>query len=57
MSQPKIKAYPKCNTCDVAYVLRLAHVLGDQRWTHEWVWQRDCKHKKAPPKLVKVTTR
>lgn len=61
MSTVKIKAYPKCSECDTAYVLRKAFVFhttsgkGTKKATlnEEWVWQRDCKHKKATPKLVK----
>lgn len=43
-----VKAYPKCSACDLPYVLRLVCIVFPKA-AQEWVWQRDCKHKKAPP--------
>lgn len=40
----KVTAYPVCETCHEAWVLRLAMRLDG---TEEWIWQRDCKHKRA----------
>lgn len=59
MNNPQPKAWPACPTCDTAYVLRRAIVMRTEgkRATmgEEWVWQRDCKHKKAEP-VVKTST-
>lgn len=47
-AMPKVKAYPLCSECHTPYVLRLLYTLTPP--AHEtWLWQRDCKHKKAAP--------
>ena len=43
---PDPQVWPKCSTCDVAWVLRRALSIT-KGWI--WVWQRDCKHKQAEP--------
>ena len=52
-AMPKVKVYPLCSECRAPYVLRRAFVLniGKQETTGgaRWIWQRDCKHKKAVP--------
>jgi hypothetical protein len=51
---PQPKVYPVCSypDCRVPYVLRRAMRLDTTTGLRsEWVWQRDCKHKKAPPEL------
>ena len=40
------KAWPKCPTCDVAWVLRRC-LSFTEGWI--WAWQRDCKHKGVAP--------
>lgn len=51
------KAWPQCSDCKAAYVLRRAIVFaskpGPRKATmrHEWVWQRDCKHRRAAPEI------
>jgi len=55
--------YPFCSDCKAAYVLRLALVFaskpGSRKATlrHEWVWQRDCKHRKAEPAIHRARKR
>jgi hypothetical protein len=44
---PKVRTYPVCSECKAPYVLRRAWLI--QSNTEEWIWQRDCKHKKAVP--------
>lgn len=58
-SYPKIKAYPYCSSCGRAYVLRLSLAFLPQarKWLEEWLWVRDCKHKKAEPLLFSATTK
>lgn len=54
---PVIQHYPICSDCGAPYVLRRA-ILFDVKMkeiTPEFVWQRDCRHKKAPPKIEHVT--
>lgn len=60
-------AWPACSECNTAYVLRRAILFtsgtkGKGAEINEgWVWQRDCKHKKAKAVLqrarVKTTRR
>jgi hypothetical protein len=54
-AMPKVKAYPLCSECNTPYVLRMTFVLGlasGQKSEDRWLWQRDCKHKKAAPKVA-----
>lgn len=51
---PEVKAYPKCSECGTAFVLRLCFHFGAGDLGHGWLWQRDCKHKKAEPETVIV---
>lgn len=44
--QPDPTAWPECAECGVTYVLRRCIVFGDETG-YRWLWQRDCKHKKA----------
>lgn len=46
------QAWVECSECGTAWVLRraLTWSAGAPEWT--WIWQRDCKHKKADPRLV-----
>jgi hypothetical protein len=50
---PKVRGYPKCSACESPYVLRLVCVISPKPG-EEWLWQRDCKHKKAPPVAVEA---
>ena len=59
MRNPNPKAWPRCSECEVDYVLRRAVVFGVGRdgprsmtIINEWVWQRDCKHRKAAPEVA-----
>ena len=49
---PNPLVYPVCGECETAYVLRRAYLFGARQVTEEWIWQRDCKHKKAEPTLI-----
>lgn len=42
------KVYPKCPTCERAYVLRLGIVIFSKHGECAWAWFRDCKHKTPP---------
>lgn len=59
MRNPKPKAWPQCSECKTAYVLRRAIVFSGRNGSRrmhistEWVWQRDCKHRKAAPEVAK----
>lgn len=46
--QPDPKVWPECSECGVAWVLRRAMQFPKG---YIWVWQRDCKHRKAKPRL------
>lgn len=46
-TMPRVVAYPKCEECGAAFVLRMCFSFGTSDLTHDWLWQRDCKHKKA----------
>ena len=50
---PQPRAWPACSECGVAFVLRRAVTFKTLPKSlivaEEWVWQRDCKHKKAKP--------
>lgn len=56
---PQPKVFPQCSECKTAFVLRRAIVFSGRnssrpiRLTNEWVWQRDCKHRKAAPEVAK----
>ncbi len=59
MRNPNPEVWPRCSECKVDYVLRRAVVFVTKpNWlrrlmiTNEWVWQRDCKHRKAAPEVV-----
>lgn len=51
------KAWPQCSDCKAAYVLRRAIVFASKPGSRkatirpEWVWQRDCKHRRAAPEI------
>lgn len=45
-AMPKVQAYPMCSECQTPYVLRLTFVIAPKP-RERWLWQRDCKHKKA----------
>lgn len=45
---PKVKCYPLCSACKRPYVLRFVLAIFPKA-REEWLWQRDCKHRKAPP--------
>lgn len=47
-AMPKVRAYPLCSACAAPYVLRLVFIVLPKAG-QDWLWQRDCKHKKAPP--------
>jgi hypothetical protein len=48
------KQWPACSQCDAPYLVRRAFVFNMRKGTaaSRWIWQRDCRHKKAEPKLV-----
>lgn len=46
--QPNPTVWPECSECGAAWVLRRAFTLTQGTM---WVWQRDCKHRKAEPRL------
>jgi hypothetical protein len=48
--QPDPAVWPKCPTCDVAWVLRRGMSISEG-W--KWVWQRDCKHKTVTPVIAR----
>ena len=48
---PKIDAHIVCSECRAPFVLRRGHSIT-QGCAVVWVWQRDCKHKKAAPFAV-----
>ena len=51
---PQPRAWPRCSECKTAYVLRLALMFDSRTRTmsSEWMWQRDCKHRKAEPEVA-----
>jgi hypothetical protein len=55
---PQPKTWPCCSRCGVAYVLRRALMFGHTAGSGkasldiEWLWQRDCKHRKDPAKVA-----
>lgn len=49
--QPTPTVWPRCSECDVDYVLRRCFVFNG-RTGYDWLWQRDCKHKKADAAIV-----
>ena len=44
---PDPEVWPVCTECHVPAVLRRMMVLGAGSTHWEWLWQRDCKHKRA----------
>lgn len=46
---PKVRVWPKCPTCDTAYVIRRCFSLS-KGWL--WLFQRDCKHKAVEATVV-----
>lgn len=48
---PSPQTWPVCSECDTDYVLRRCFVFRDGGIVSEWLWQRDCKHKKAEAKI------
>jgi hypothetical protein len=46
-AMPEVRAYPKCSACGAPYILRYVFIVLPEPGA-EWLWQRDCKHKKAP---------
>lgn len=51
---PQPRAWPRCSECKTAYVLRLALMFDShiKTMSNEWMWQRDCKHRKAEPEVA-----
>lgn len=51
---PNPQVFPACSEkgCGAPYVLRRGHAFDGKKWTEEWAWFRDCKHKKAEAKMV-----
>ena len=51
--QPDPQVWPECSECGFAYVLRrcMRFTIGAGEQANnlrlEWLWQRDCKHKRA----------
>jgi hypothetical protein len=62
MKNPDPKAWPRCSECKTDYVLRRAIVFkigrsgsrdkSQMMISNDWVWQRDCKHRKAHTEVV-----
>lgn len=52
--RPDPKVWPECTApdCGVAYILRHGWQFQGGQLNEGWFWQRDCKHKKAPAKMV-----
>lgn len=48
---PEVRSYPKCSACGTPYILRYVFIVLPEPGA-EWIWQRDCKHKKARPVAV-----
>lgn len=46
--------YPTCEKCGAAFVIRCAIVLVNSRWKEDWVFARDCKHRRDQVKMVKA---
>lgn len=59
IEQTSIGAFPACSECGLAWVLRRSMTVdmssGTGVFAEKWVWQRDCKHKKAPPEIVEAS--
>lgn len=49
--QPNPRCWPECSECGVAYVLRNCVTFGAEL-KYQWLWQRDCKHKKADGRIA-----
>lgn len=49
---PAPAAWPECSECGVAYVLRHCITFTDG---YRWLWQRDCGHEKAEPRISEAT--
>jgi hypothetical protein len=52
-AMPVVKVYPLCSECRAPYVLRHGFNLSNG-CKETWIWQRDCKHKKAAPVTSKA---
>lgn len=52
--QPDPSAWPACGECGVAYVLRrvMRYDTNPPKMFMDWVWQQDCKHRKAAAVVV-----
>lgn len=48
-TNPVVTYYPRCAECETAFVLRRCLSLSRGA---VWLWQRDCKHKKADLEVV-----
>lgn len=53
-AHPEVVAWPVCEEpeCETPYVLRRCLAMNGNEWKMEWLWQRDCKHKKAGARVV-----
>lgn len=53
---PQPRVWPRCSECKAAYVLRLGICLSQRiasgHGAGRWLWQRDCKHRKAEPEAT-----
>lgn len=47
-AMPKVRDYPICSECKAPWVLRLCFLIMPDGGS-QWLWQRDCKHKRAVP--------
>lgn len=57
--EPVITQYPKCEECNHAFILKLVMVMdrnhagtGKTLCYMDFMWARDCKHKKAGVTIV-----
>ncbi len=48
-AHPEVKVWPVCDApdCETPYILRRCMTFTATDLNYEWLWQRDCKHKKA----------
>lgn len=57
-AMPKVLVYPQCPECNVPYVLRksIVFAINKSELADEWLWQRDCNHKKVTPIVKHMET-
>lgn len=51
-------AWPQCPECGLPWVMRRSlrfTPAGPSAITPEWLWQRDCKHRKVEPIIAEAS--